>query len=38
MELNLYGAPIVCNEYDALKSFKVVGDVLLLGNWLIEKI
>ena len=34
---NLHGAPIVCNEYDALKSFKVVGDVLLLGNYLFMK-
>ena len=35
---NLHGEPIVCNEYDALKSFKSVGDALLLGNYLIEKI
>ncbi|AEH06863.1 carbamoyltransferase C-terminal domain-containing protein [Methanothermococcus okinawensis] len=35
---NLHGEPIVCNEQDALKSFKSVGNALLLGNWLIEKI
>ena len=35
---NLHGEPIVCNEQDALKSFKSVGDALLLENWLIEKI
>uniref|UniRef100_A9A7D7 Carbamoyltransferase n=1 Tax=Methanococcus maripaludis (strain C6 / ATCC BAA-1332) TaxID=444158 RepID=A9A7D7_METM6 len=35
---NLHGEPIVCNEIDALNSFKHVGDVLLLGNYLIEKI
>lgn len=35
---NIHGEPIVCNELDGIKSFKFVGDVLLLGNWLIEKI
>ncbi len=35
---NLHGEPIVCTEYNALKSFKSVGDALLLGNYLFEKI
>ncbi len=35
---NLHGEPIVCNELNALKSFKSVGDALLLGNYLISKI
>ncbi|UXM84632.1 carbamoyltransferase C-terminal domain-containing protein [Methanococcus aeolicus] len=35
---NLHGEPIVCNEQDALKSFKSVGDALLLGNYLFMKI
>ncbi|WP_459202304.1 carbamoyltransferase C-terminal domain-containing protein [Methanococcus sp. CF] len=35
---NLHGEPIVCSEIDAINSFKYVGDVLLLGNYLIEKI
>ncbi|MDK2790160.1 MAG: carbamoyltransferase [Methanothermococcus sp.] len=34
---NLHGEPIVCNEKDAIRSFKKVGDALLLGNYLIEK-
>ncbi|MBA2862735.1 carbamoyltransferase C-terminal domain-containing protein [Methanococcus maripaludis] len=35
---NLHGEPIVCNEIDAINSFKKVGDYLLLGNYLIEKL
>ncbi|MBW9220642.1 hypothetical protein KKP91_00255 [Methanothermococcus sp. SCGC AD-155-M21] len=35
---NIHGEPIVCNELDGVRSFKFIGDVLLLGNWLIEKI
>ncbi|MBA2853731.1 carbamoyltransferase [Methanococcus maripaludis] len=35
---NLHGEPIVCSEIDAINSFKKVGDALLLGNYLIEKI
>ncbi|MCS3921838.1 carbamoyltransferase [Methanococcus voltae PS] len=33
---NLHGEPIVCNVDDAIRSF--VGDALLLGNVLIEKV
>ncbi len=32
---NKHGEPIVCTEYDAIKSF--VGDYLLLGNYLIKR-
>ena len=35
---NLHGEPLVCSEIDAINSFKKVGDALLLGNYLIEKI
>ncbi|HID47197.1 MAG TPA: hypothetical protein EYP47_00595 [Methanococcaceae archaeon] len=34
---NIHGEPIVCTELDGIRTFKAVGDALLLGNWLIEK-
>ncbi len=35
---NLNGEPIVCSPIDAIKTFYSCGlDVLVLGNWLIEK-
>ena len=35
---NMHGEPIVGTVDDALRTFKHVGDALLLGNYLIEKI
>ena len=34
---NIHGEPIVCTELDGIRTFRSVGDALLLGNWLIEK-
>ncbi|HIP15892.1 MAG TPA: hypothetical protein EYG77_01645 [Methanothermococcus okinawensis] len=34
---NIHGEPIVCTELDGIRTFRIVGDALLLGNWLIEK-
>ncbi|MBW9220230.1 hypothetical protein KKP89_02240 [Methanothermococcus sp. SCGC AD-155-N22] len=34
---NIHGEPIVCTELDGIRTFRTVGDALLLGNWLIEK-
>ena len=35
---NLHGYPIVNNEYDGINTFNFIGDYLLLGNYLFEKI
>jgi len=34
---NIHGEPIVCTELEGIRTFRTVGDALLLGNWLIEK-